>query len=69
VYCRGGRISFTELPEAMPKTSPPIAPAARVIRVRKAKKDHLGIPTSTSKQEKRGHHNHKQHKRGTFLSN
>ena len=40
VYYRGKGISFTELPEAMSKTSPPLPPAARVIRVKKAKKDH-----------------------------
>jgi len=40
VYYRGERMGFTELPEAMPKALPPLPPAARVMMVRKAKKDH-----------------------------
>jgi hypothetical protein len=40
VYYRGERMAFTELQEPMPKASRPLAPAARVIVVRKAKKNH-----------------------------
>jgi transposase len=40
VYYRGERMDYTELPEAMPKASRPLPPAARVKVVRKAKQDH-----------------------------
>jgi Helix-turn-helix domain len=40
VYYRGERMGYAELPEAMPKASRPLPPAARVRVVRKAKQDH-----------------------------
>ena len=40
VYYHGQRMEFTQIPEPARKTSPPPVPAARVVVVRKAKKDH-----------------------------
>lgn len=40
VYYRGERMEFTEISEPVRKPSPPLAPAARAVVVRKAKKDH-----------------------------
>jgi len=40
VYYRGDRMQFTEISEPVRKPSPPRAPAARAVVVRKAKKDH-----------------------------
>jgi len=40
VYYRGARIAFTEWLEPKPQATPVLPPAARIQRVRKAKKDH-----------------------------
>jgi transposase len=40
VYYRGERMEFTEISEPIRKTSPPVAPAARAVVVKPAKKDH-----------------------------
>jgi hypothetical protein len=40
VYYRGERMEFREIAEPVRKPSPPLAPAARAIVVRKARKDH-----------------------------
>jgi hypothetical protein len=40
VYYRGERMQFREIAEPVRKPSPPLAPAARAIVVRKARKDH-----------------------------
>jgi transposase len=40
VYYRGERMEFTEISEPVPKPAPPLTPTARVVVVRKAKKDH-----------------------------
>ena len=40
VYYRGERMAYTELSEAVPKAHRPVPPAAQVMVVKKAKKDH-----------------------------
>ncbi|MBV8475862.1 MAG: ISNCY family transposase [Acidobacteria bacterium] len=39
-YYRGERIEFMEIPEPVRKPAPPLAPTARVVVVRKVRKDH-----------------------------